>query len=81
MIITKSGVTNNMGIRMISDLKTPNVYVATQCFPNTDTAPIVTVFNNKEAADQYAKYVVENGQAPACCVDKCPVHHTVTITK
>ena len=62
-----------------STFQTPNVFVVTQYFPNTDTEPVVSVFNNEEAANKYAEWLKANQYI--YCVDECSVYSKVTITE
>lgn len=55
--------------------KLKNVYVVTE-FNQTDE-PIVTVFNQKDVAEKFAKLIHRGDgrlEESECCIDECPVY-------
>ena len=59
--------------------ETPNVFVVTQYFPDTDIEPVVSVFSNEESANKYVEWLKANQYI--YCLDECPVYSKVTITE
>ena len=61
-----------------STFQTPNVFVVTQYFPNTDIEPVVSVFSNEESANKYAEWLEQEKRV--YCIDECNVYSKVKIT-
>ena len=68
-----------MEARLISRLTTPQIYVVTEFFPNTNEIPITHLFENENAAKQYIEYLKETGHSLVCSLVECPVFHEVII--
>lgn len=54
-----------------------NVWVVTEYFINTSTEPIVSVFNNEDAAQSYIEKLQSWGKT--ACIDKCPIYTKLSI--
>lgn len=55
------------------------VWVVTYWSNNTEEEPIVTVFDNDDAAQNCYKYF--NRKEEHCCIDECPVYKEILISK
>lgn len=56
------------------------VWVVTKFYPMDVLEPIVTVYDNKEAAIKHFNHVTNSPFSDRCCIDCCEVYSNFNIT-